>query len=82
MYNKSVRFTWDAHKSARNLRKRSFDFAFATQNFDAPTLERVDTCRDYGERRIVALGIAQGIGLAVVYTDRTARSSDESFRLE
>ena len=28
------------------------------------------TRRDYGERRVIALGLAQGIALTVVYTDR------------
>ena len=65
-----MRFTWDARKSDRNLRERGFDFEFATQVFDSPTLERADTRRDYGEHRMVALGIAQDVLLAVVYTDR------------
>lgn len=33
-------------------------------------MEREDTRRDYGERRVIALGLAQGIALTVVYTDR------------
>jgi hypothetical protein len=69
-----VRFSWDAHKSARNLKERGFDFEFATLVFEGPTLEREDVRRDYGERRVVAIGIAQGIALTVVYTDRTEAS--------
>jgi uncharacterized DUF497 family protein len=53
------------------LRERGFDFAFATQIFDHPTLERKDTRERYGEERIVAVGAADGIVLTVVYTDRT-----------
>lgn len=60
----------DAPKSSRNLRERGFDFEFATQIFDATTPERVDSRRDYGERRMIALGKAQDIALTVVYTDR------------
>ena len=66
-----MRFRWDPAKSGRNLRERGFDFEFATLIFDGPTLEREDTRRDYGERRVVAIGMAQGIALTVVYTDRT-----------
>ena len=40
--------------------------------FDGPTLERLDTREDYGEPRLVAVGLADGIPLTVVYTDRTA----------
>jgi uncharacterized DUF497 family protein len=65
-----VRFTWDPAKSEANLRERGFDFLFATLAFDGPTLERLDDRQDYGERRIIALGIADGIPLTLVYTDR------------
>jgi uncharacterized protein len=65
-----MRFSWDERKSTRNLRERGFDFEFATLVFEGPTLEREDERRDYGERRTVAMGVAQGIPLAVVYTDR------------
>lgn len=65
-----MRFTWDARKSTRNLRERGLDFEFATQVFDTPTVERVDSRRDYGEHRVIALGRAQDIPLTVVYTDR------------
>jgi uncharacterized DUF497 family protein len=70
VYAAPVRFGWDRRKSARNLRERAFDFEFATLIFDGPTLERDDTRRDYGERRVIAIGLAQGFVLTVVYTDR------------
>jgi uncharacterized DUF497 family protein len=71
-----VRFGWDRRKSARNLRERAFDFAFATLVFDGPTLERDDKRRDYGERRVIAIGLAQGLALTVVYTDRAGTVGD------
>ena len=61
-----MRFSWDARKSERNLRERGFDFEFATQIFEGSTLERVDSRRNYGERRMIALGQAQDIPLTVV----------------
>jgi uncharacterized protein (DUF4415 family) len=72
-----VRFGWDARKSDRNLRARGFDFEFATQVFDGPTLERPDTRRDYGERRVVAIGRADGITLTLVYTDRAVKPTSK-----
>ena len=33
-------------------------------------MERTDDRQDYGEKRVIALGIADGIALTVVYTDR------------
>jgi uncharacterized DUF497 family protein len=76
-----VRFSWDARKSARNLRERGFDFEFATQIFDGSTLERTDSRRDYGERRVIALGKAQGIALAVVHTDRAESNGEVNRRI-
>jgi uncharacterized DUF497 family protein len=67
-----VRFDWDPRKSDRNLADRGFDFAFASLIFDGPTLERVDTREDYGEARLIAIGLADGFPLTVVYTDRAA----------
>jgi uncharacterized protein len=69
-YIVSVRFTWDPGKSERNFAERAFDFAFAASIFAGPTLERIDTRQDYGEVRRIALGLADGIPLTVVYTDR------------
>ena len=65
-----MRFAWDRRKSADNLRIRGFDFGFATLIFEGPTLERVDQRRDYGETRVIAVGLAQGLAVTVVYTDR------------
>ena len=76
-----MRFSWDARKSDRNLRERGFDFEFATQIFDGSTLERTDSRRDYGERRVIALGKAQDIALAVVYTDRAEASGEVNRRI-
>ena len=64
-------FSWDERQSPRNLRDRGVDFEFATLIFDGPTLVREDTRRDYGERRVVAVGIAHSVALTVGYTDRT-----------
>ena len=76
-----MRFSWDPQKSDRNLRVRGFDFEFATQIFSGPTLERVDSRRDYGERRTIALGKAQEIQLTVVYTDRAETGRENSRRI-
>ena len=65
-----MRLTWDPEKSRLNLRDRKFDFAFASLIFEAPTVERVDNRHDYGEIRVVAIGLADGVPLTVVYTDR------------
>lgn len=65
-----MRFEWDPEKSDRNFAERGFDFAVASVRFLGPTLERIDTRQDYGEVRRIALGVADGIPLTIVYTDR------------
>lgn len=65
-----MRVQWDTAKSDANLRERGFDFEFASLIFDGPTFEVEDRRKDYGERRVVTTGMADGIHLTVVYTDR------------
>ena len=66
-----MRFAWNERKSEANLRERGFDFAFASLIFDGATVEVEDRRRDYGEKRMVAIGQVDGIPLTVVYTDRS-----------
>lgn len=63
-------FEWDPVKSTRNWQQRGFDFEFASGVFDHTYVEYDDTRRDYGERRVVAVGLADGVPLTVVFTDR------------
>jgi uncharacterized protein len=65
-----VRFEWDALKSELNLARRGFDFEFGTLVFQGAIAEWEDLRRDYGERRFVAVGLADARLLTVVYTDR------------
>ena len=63
-------FEWDDTKSHRTFRERGFGFDYAARIFMGATLERADDRRDYGERRIQAIGRASSDILFVVYTDR------------
>ncbi len=64
-------FEWDEDKNARNLRVHGLDFAYATALFDNPVAEREDTRRDYGEQRMVAIGMIENECFVVVYTPRS-----------
>lgn len=76
-----MEFTWDEAKSDRTYRERGFDFAFAALIFDGPTLVREDTREDYGEPRMLAIGVAEGIELTVCYTDRTTAAGAKIRRI-
>jgi uncharacterized DUF497 family protein len=65
-----MEFEWDLAKSERTYALRGFDFPFASQIFAGICIETVDRRRDYGEERILAVGMAGGVSLAVVFTDR------------
>jgi uncharacterized DUF497 family protein len=67
-----VEFDWDAAKHERNIRERGFGFDFAAQIFGSgEQVEREDTRRGYGEKRIIAIGEhPSGAVLTVVYADR------------
>lgn len=69
-----MEYTWDPAKSDENFRTRGFDFAFAAQVFGGAVVEYIDDRRDYGEVRRVAVGLAEGIPLTVVFTDRERRA--------
>ena len=65
-----MRFTWDPGKNAANVRRHGIAFQDAARVFDGPTVERTDDRFDYGEARIYAIGLVNGIEITVIYTDR------------
>jgi uncharacterized DUF497 family protein len=65
-----TRFTWDPKKNRANLRRHAISFQDAARIFDGPTVEKVDDRFDYGEVRIYAIGLVNGVEITVIYTDR------------
>ena len=65
-----MEFEWDEAKSNRNLTERGFGYDLAALIFDGPVIEWCDVRESWGEPRVVAVGIVEGVTLAVVYTDR------------
>jgi len=65
-----MRYTWSESKNRRNLKLHGIIFGDAIRIFEGPTLERVDNRRDYGEERIYAIGVVNGLEITVIYTDR------------
>jgi hypothetical protein len=63
-------FEWDRAKAERNEIERGLPFELAVFLFDGPTIERVDDRRSYGELRIRALGMVEGVTLHCVYIQR------------
>jgi uncharacterized protein len=65
-----MRFTWDRRKNAINVRRHGVDFVDAKSIFEGPTVERDDDRFDYGEVRVYAIGLVNGVEVTVIYTDR------------
>ena len=66
-----MRFTRDPAKNAVNVRRHGIAFQDAARIFDGPTVERTDDRYDYGEVRIYAIGLINGIEITVTGEGRT-----------
>lgn len=55
-YNLIVRITFDPNKNERNIRERDLPFQLAAQFEFGSAYVQIDSRRDYGETRYVALG--------------------------
>jgi hypothetical protein len=62
--------TYDPAKRERTLRERGLDFADAEQVFAGPTFDRPDDRRDYGEPRVITVGLLRGRMVILVWTPR------------
>ena len=65
-----MRYTWDAVKNRSNVKRHKIAFEDAKRIFEGPTVERVDDRFDYGEIRVYAIGLVNGLEITVIYTDR------------
>ncbi len=67
-----MRITFDPVKRERALTERGLDFADAAIVFEGVTLEVEDIRKEYGEERIICLGMLAGRMVVVGYTPRGA----------
>jgi uncharacterized DUF497 family protein len=67
-------FEWDDAKAADNVRKHGVSFETAALAFlDRFAVEWIDDREDHGEERVILLGLANGMVLVVIYTERNER---------
>jgi len=64
-----MRYNWDERKNRSNIRRHGIAFDDAKRIFDGPTVEKVDDRFDYGEVRIYAVGLVNGLEITVIYMD-------------
>ena len=65
-----MRYSWDEEKNRRNLELHGIAFEDAAWIFEGPTVEQADNRFDYGESRVYAIGLVNGLEITVIYTDR------------
>lgn len=65
-----VEFEWDEAKRAEIYEKHGVDLLEAALIFENDVFEKEDTRRDYGEKRMIALGMVDSEVYIVVYTKR------------
>ena len=69
-----MEFEWDDTKAPENVRIHGVSFAQAALVFGDPfAVEWIDLREDYGEERIILLGMTGSQILTVVYTERGER---------
>lgn len=65
-----MQITYDPAKRARTLAERGLDFADAAAVFAGPVFEFEDRRTDYGEPRLITLGLLGGRMVVVGWTPR------------
>lgn len=66
-------FEWDEGKRAQVCREHGVDFLYAALIFEGPVLTRRDERKDYGEARMISLGMVDDECFVVVHTEREGR---------
>ena len=65
-----MQFEWDDAKNRRNFVKHGLDFADAELVFAGPCVTFVDDRFDYGEERLVTLGLLAGRQVTIAHSLR------------
>jgi uncharacterized protein len=64
-----MKFEWDQQKNEGNIVKHELDFADAYRIFRLPLRISLDDRQDYGEDRLIGLGMLDGRIVVVVFTE-------------
>ena len=65
-----MRYEWDDAKSRSNLAKHGLDFGDAEQVLSGPCVTFLDDRFDYGEKRLVTLGLLAGRVVVIAHAPR------------
>jgi uncharacterized protein len=65
-----MRFQWDERKRQEVIKARRVDILYAAQIFENTVVTRIDDRQDYGEDRLISLGMVGEECFVVVHTER------------
>lgn len=65
-----MQYEWDAAKNRSNFAKHGLDFADAEQVFTTPCVTFVDNRFDYGELRLITLGLLASRVVLIAHAPR------------
>ncbi len=68
-YHHTTRFTWDETKRQANLNKHGLDFADVEQAFAGPLILIEDNRQDYGEQRMIGIGLLGFLVVLIVHVE-------------
>lgn len=66
-----MNFVWDEGKRIANRRKHGLDFADAHRVFAGPMVLFEDDREDYGEQRMIAVGLLDVLVVLIVHVEST-----------
>jgi hypothetical protein len=64
-----MRYLWDENKRQANLKKHGLDFVDAERIFAGPLVLFEDKRLDYGEQRMIAIGLLDSLVVLVVHVE-------------
>ena len=64
-----MKFTWHEPKRRQNLKRHGLDFADAEKLFAGPMLVFEDKREDYGEQRMIGIGLLDSLVVLVVHVE-------------
>lgn len=69
-----MEFEWHEKKRQEVIAERGVDMLYAALIFENDVLTRVDDREDYGEVRLISLGLVESECFVVVHTQRNGRT--------
>ena len=65
-----MKLEWDEDKNRANIRRHRIDFADVHPLFDGPMFVTLDTRKDYGEDRMIGIGLLRNAVVVVVFVEK------------